>query len=124
MDSWGVDAVGYPAQWITHYQYVYKADGYVPADKRATYAAELSKVGDYSRFAGLYATGTLRWYGRPIWNIDATPVMAAITLPTLIVWGEKNGILPAPWPRPRRTTSALRPSRSASSTWRVQGTRP
>jgi pimeloyl-ACP methyl ester carboxylesterase len=97
VDSWGIDFGGYPTEWIKHVEHVVKANGYVPADKRGLVDSEFKKAGTYSRFVGLYATGMARWYGRPLWNLDATPVMSAITLPTLIIWGEEgeeDGILP------------------------------
>jgi len=99
--SWYAENPNFTTDQLEHYAFVEKAHGYIydPA------LAQEEKFPNYS-FSYLFespanVTASLINYNSVIKHfiisdIDLTPRMAAITLPSLIIWGKHDGIIPYP----------------------------
>lgn len=100
--NWYVENPNFTSDQIEHYTFVDKANGYIhdPDLKR-----EPEKFPDYS-FDYIFrspanVTASLTNYNHVIKNfiisdIDLSPQMKNITLPSLMVWGMHDGIIPYP----------------------------
>jgi pimeloyl-ACP methyl ester carboxylesterase len=81
---------------LTHAEYVKSARGYFPKDAQP-YAINNWEMyfGPYDFFAEL-----MNWnktvHTIDLTQIDYSPEMSSITVPTLVLWGAKDGVLPYP----------------------------
>lgn len=88
-------------QWIQkHVDYVDKADGYFLAENREWIMTKIKGNREMRLNESFFFSGAWAWFTRgnpPIWESQrpiTTDKMDNITLPTLIVWGRHDGILP------------------------------
>ena len=90
-------------QWIlTHVAYVEAADGYFLSCNGDVVEKHLSEIPGLDFHRIMPFSGAWAWFtdqGTPLWESQrsiTTDKMHLITLPSLIVWGRHDGILPVP----------------------------
>jgi len=99
--SWYIENPNFTTNQLEHYAFVEKAHGYV-------YDPDLASSENFPNYSFAYlfdspanVTAALVNYNNVIKNfiisdIDLTTGMSAISLPTLIIWGAHDGIIPYP----------------------------